>query len=70
MAISALAVIIFLVIAARGDSQVVGSGSSGNGTLIMVSMKISRYCLVPIISGALGILFWAWPSRKPPKLSN
>jgi hypothetical protein len=69
MAISAVAMIIFQMVAfTRGDSHVAASGSSGGGDFTVVVVNISRFSLVPIISGAVGILLWIWPSRKPPKL--
>jgi len=73
MAISALAMIIFQMVAfTRGDSHVVASGSSGSVDyrVDVVIVRVSGFYLVPIISGALGMLLWLWPSRKPPKLSK
>jgi hypothetical protein len=53
----------------RSDTSSSG-GWVAQSSVVSVVASISGYCLVPVISGALGMLLWIWPSRKPPRLSE
>lgn len=50
--------------------RVVGSGSSDTGTWTAVAVEVATGWgfLLPVFCGAVGLLLFAWPSRKPPKL--
>jgi hypothetical protein len=68
----ALSVITFLVVdISLSHWHFAGGGSSGNVQWAAYDVDIGGrgHYLIPIIlCGMIGVLYWVWPSRKPPKL--
>lgn len=80
VAISVLAAIAYVVAdvnyaLAHGHARIEGFQTSQDGTAtsfaVHVDSSISECYLIPIIlCGAVGLLFLAWPYRKPPMLQK
>jgi hypothetical protein len=70
--ISVLAFIVVQILFA--DAHVIESGSHGSGrwvanwTAVGVKLDSSWRSWIPALGGGIGVLCFAWPSRKPPKL--
>ena len=72
VAIAAMGMIMFYVVGlVHAQWHYVGSESSNSGHSIAFvgESQISGYYLIPIfLLGAIGVICWVWPVRKPPKL--
>jgi hypothetical protein len=76
VAISVAALVAFFIVGifcVRGTGDYVAGGSIGNTHWAVYSgsgkSEVSGYYLIPaFLSGAIGVICLAWPSRKPPKL--
>jgi len=69
--ISILAVVgLFVADLILSHPRTIGAGGDSNGYWIVSSFKsvVGGWYLLPILSGAVGLLCLVWPRRKPPEL--